>query len=170
MELNWKLILIQLANFLIFFLILLKLLYKPIKKVIQERKDKIQSDLDYAKRANEEAKSLLEQQKSLLKETQDKTETVIKTAMEQGKENAELIMKEAKEHATHLVDSARKDIEDWKKKTIVEIEKIIWDTSIDISKKIIRQQLAEERLKKDLNEEVVNLLEERLRLKNENHN
>lgn len=169
MEMNWQLIIIQLVNFLIFFLILFKLLYKPIKKILLERKEKIQADLDFAARSNEEAKRLVEEQKTLIKETQEKTESVLKNAVEQGKETAEHIVKEAKEHSALMMANARKDIEDWKKKTISEIEKLVWETSIEITGKIIKTQLEQEKLKKDLNSEVVGLLEEKLRLKDEKH-
>lgn len=69
-----RLLLAQVVNFLVLLLILKKFLYKPILKVLEERKNKIEESLVNAEKIQQE-----------LEETEVKREKVVNQAIEEGK-------------------------------------------------------------------------------------
>ena len=60
---DWRLLIAQLVNFSILVIILYKLLYKPVLKVLNDRKEKIEQGLKDAKSLGEELERTKELQK-----------------------------------------------------------------------------------------------------------
>lgn len=81
----------QIVNFLVLLFILQKLLYKPILKVLEERKRKIEESLSNAEKIQKE-----------LEETELKREKVISEAIDEGKK----IIAEATTNANQIIAEA----------------------------------------------------------------
>jgi F-type H+-transporting ATPase subunit b len=131
--LETKLFLFQLINFLIIVGILTKFLYKPIKKMLDERKGKIEQSLRDAEEARIALDSAGEERKKILnqaKKDADDLNASAKVSMQKFKEER---INEAKVSAQNIEEEARQ-------KAAVEFEnmnKQIGKMSVDISQKII---------------------------------
>ncbi|MDR0956474.1 MAG: F0F1 ATP synthase subunit B [Endomicrobium sp.] len=137
--LETKLFLFQLINFSIIVFILKKFLYKPLEKILDERKNKIEQSLrdsENAKialdNAGEEAKKIIATAKS----NADKLMVSIKVSNDETKEKAK---EEAKQCSEKILEDARC-------KALAEFEvvnKQIGKISIDISSKILSKILSD---------------------------
>ena len=76
MELDWTTFALEILNFLVLVWVLKRLLYRPVLKVIADRKAEIQNRLSDAERLREEAQSLREQYENRQAEWNREKDTV----------------------------------------------------------------------------------------------
>jgi F-type H+-transporting ATPase subunit b len=128
----------QIVNFLIIFLVLKKYMYKPVLKLLDERKRKIAKGL----KDSEEAALLLEQtvlkEEKILKEAQVKARDLI----EEAKKQSEQMLKNSEAETNKKIDKMLKDAR----------EQISYETSI-----------AEKRLETNISKLAVTYLEKSLK-------
>lgn len=136
-------ILISLANLLIIFLILKKLLFKPVKKTFAARSaqiDKIYGDANAAKADAEHSKELYEEKLLGAKEEAD---GILSSARERADRMSEEIVGEANAKAAAKVKRAEEEIAQEKKKAMSEIKNDISTLSVDIAEKLIGREIDE---------------------------
>lgn len=118
-----------------------KFLYKPIKKMMDERRKSIQDNIDSAKKEKEEAEySNLEAQKKLAKSS-DEANTVLQQAKMDAELQRSTILAHAKDDATKLIDDARLNFENEKKNFEKEQKEIIVNTALEAAAKLIEKNL-----------------------------
>lgn len=142
--LDIKLLLAQVVNFLMLLFVLKKFLYRPILKVLDERKKKIEDSLANAEKINKELIKLEEEKAKILKAAQ--TEAV-KLAAEEKKfaeEQKEKILEEAKKKATEEVAKgsvlAKQELEKAKKELREEVLRL---TEV-MTKKVLARGLSDQ--------------------------
>lgn len=131
----------QIINFLILFFLLSKFLYKPLLKMIDERKRKISEGLENSKKIKEEIEQL--EEKRL-----EKTEAVKKEATEiiQRAENAadklrRETLEKAKKDALAIRKQAMLDFEEEKKKMLADIKAQTAWLVLETTKGILKKSL-----------------------------
>ena len=92
----------QIVNFLILLLILRKLLYKPVLRILEERREKISESLRKAAEIDEQFQEAQEKRREIIKEASDQADLLIA----QSKIEAEKIHRDA-------INLARKDAEEF---------------------------------------------------------
>ncbi|MEO6133324.1 MAG: F0F1 ATP synthase subunit B [Saprospiraceae bacterium] len=135
------LLLWTLIIFLLFWGIVGKFAFKPIKDSLKKREDDIQSALDEAKRAKEEMAKLNTDNQRLLSEAREERAKLLREAKLTGDKLITDARDKAKEEANKIVIDARQEIENLKNKAIVEVKNQVGQMSIDIAEKLIRQQM-----------------------------
>ena len=134
-------IVISLLNLLILFLIVKKFLYKPVLKVLKERKDSVDAvyaEAENARAAAQEDRQVYEEKK---KNAEEEAEEILKRAGEIAKKNGESIVKEAKDEAAAIKEKAERDIAQEKVKAINEAKDEIAGLSLGIAEKIVGREL-----------------------------
>jgi F-type H+-transporting ATPase subunit b len=137
--LEGKLFLFQVVNFLIIVLILKKFLFNPLKKVLDERKRKIEQSLQDAQNAKVALENAGEEKKKILADAKvgaDKLMVSLKASAEEAKEKTLL---EARSRSQQIIEEA-------KNKASAEFEnmnKQIGKMSVDVSSKILSKVLSE---------------------------
>ena len=91
----WQ-ILASLANLVLLFLMVKKFLYKPVKKMLEQRQNAIQSDYDEAADAKEKALSAEKEYSEKLRGAKEEADGVIKAAVNIANEREKEILAEAK--------------------------------------------------------------------------
>ncbi|HBK02262.1 MAG TPA: ATP synthase F0 subunit B [Clostridiales bacterium] len=138
----WQ-ILISLANLAILFFIIKKFLYKPVKNVLEKRKNAVNEG--YA--AAEKAKSDAEETKKLWDEkitgANDKAKAIVDEAVKTAKKSGDKIVAEAKTEASNIVKKAEEDAADEKRKARAEMKDEIASISATISEKILSREINE---------------------------
>lgn len=104
-------LLAQTINFVIMVVLLTKLLYKPVLKVLDERKKKIEEGLSYT-----------EKMKKDMEKAQVKEEAMLKKAREQAKAIIDEAKRSAKSVEAELVADAHTEVENMKQRAKAEIE------------------------------------------------
>lgn len=130
-------------------------LFNPVRKMLQDRQDKIRGELEQAAadcKSAEESKALYE---AKLAEAGKEAETILEDARKRGKENEARIVAEAKEEAVKIIERARVEAELEKKKMTDEVKREMIAVASVMAAKIVQanidtnvqQQLIEETLK-----------------------
>ena len=82
---------ITVINILVLFFLMRAFLFKPVSKFIQDRKKKIQDDINRAEKDAWDAKKLLEQYESKLAQADADAETILRVAREHARAEADKI-------------------------------------------------------------------------------
>ena len=136
-HIDWKIIIAQAINFVIVFVVFYLLAYKPLKKLMQERSERIALGLDDAK-ANA----------TLLANTQKEYDTVLAKArieaheiFQEGKATAQAkqdeMIETAKKDVEHMIASGKKMLEAEKAKMVEEAKKEIVSLVVKATEKLL---------------------------------
>ncbi|CCQ94693.1 ATP synthase subunit b [[Clostridium] ultunense Esp] len=126
---------------LILFWGLSKLLYKPVSKILNERKEKIQNDIDGAKVLKEEAATLKSEYESKLLDARKETQEIIESGRKRGEEIKEDIIAEAKKEAENIVEKAKREIQAEREKALLDVKMQAGEMAVLIASKIIEKDV-----------------------------
>lgn len=125
----------------ILFLVLKKFLHKPVTKFLNDRKEKIQTDLDGAKVLKAEAESLKEDYEAKIDLARKESQEILEGARKRGDELRESIIAEAREDADDIVSNARKEINREREVALQNIKTQAAEIGVMIASKIIEEQV-----------------------------
>ncbi len=153
---NWMLLLAQIINFAILFVVLTKFLYKPILKMLADRKNRITEDLEKSKNLEIRIHEAESAQEEILASARHEGEKIIKQSEKNANEIKNAVIKEASSESEKIIRDAKKQIEDDRQKTIGELKKEIGSLvslSVekalgDVADKNIQNKLVEQAVKK----------------------
>lgn len=103
-------LLIQLANFIVLFIVLNAILFKPIRQVMQERELGISSAFGDAKAAQERMQNLLGEYNASLAEAKQKAMTAYNSLYQQGLDAQRDMVAAERTKAGDMLDKARAEI------------------------------------------------------------
>ena len=125
-DLDWQLLadscLMIIAIFFLF-LALSYFLFNPARKLLNSRKEKIQDELETAKKDMEDARSLKAQYESKLQDIDKEAESILSEARKKALNNENQIIAKAKEEAAAILARARTEAELEKQKMSDEVKK-----------------------------------------------
>lgn len=157
-DLDWQLIadscLMIIAVFVLF-LVMSYFLFNPARKMLNSRKEKIQNELETAKRDMEEAGRLKEEYENRLKNIDKEAEAILGEARRRGLKNEDQIVANAKEEAGRILDRAHVEAELEKQKISDEVKQEIISVASVMAGKVVaanidasvQEQLIDETLK-----------------------
>ncbi len=126
--------------FLILFVLLKKLAWKPILSAIHERERSIETALQSAENAKAEMARLTSQNEALLKQARAERDLILKEA----KDLKDKIVSEARNSAQiegeKLIEKAKLEIEGQKTAALAEVKNQVSTLSLQIAEKILRRQ------------------------------
>lgn len=119
------------------FMIMSYLLFNPVKDLLKKRQDKIQSDIDTAKKDKEDALSLKEQYEEKMKQVDKECEEILAQARKKALSNEAQIVAQAKEEAARIVNQARVEAELEKQKAADSVKKEIIEIASLMAGKVV---------------------------------
>jgi F-type H+-transporting ATPase subunit b len=128
--------------FILFWGIIGKFAFRPIKDALKKRNEDIQSALDEARNAREEMSRLQSDNQRLLNEAREERAKMLREAKEAGDKLISDARNKAKEEAQKIVADARLEIENQKHKAITEVKNQLGQISVGIAEKLVRHELA----------------------------
>lgn len=131
-------------NLLILYLILRKLLFKPVKKMIDSRQkeiDDMYSDAETSKANAAEMKAEYEQK---LEHANEESEEILKRAVRRAQLREEEILKEANVKAERTLERAQEQVELEKKRAINEVKDEVSEMAIGIASAVIERDIKEQ--------------------------
>lgn len=138
----WSIV-ISLLNLLILFLLVKKFLFKPIKKVFDDRKkevDKVYSEAEELKNEAEADRTFYLERKA---KADEEAEEIVRSATERAKKNGEEIVKDARAEADAAKKKAEREIEQEKLKAVNDAKNEIASISVEIAEKIVEREINE---------------------------
>ncbi len=131
----------QLINFLILLGLLTFFGYKPIRKMLDERSNRIKQSMEQAeatKREYEQAQVEVEKQ---ISKARDEGQSIIGKAAQGGERAKEEARQEARKEAQAIVERTRAEIERERDKIVDELRKEFVDTAILAAERVISETL-----------------------------
>jgi F-type H+-transporting ATPase subunit b len=144
------LIIWQLIVFVLLFILLAKLAWKPILSSLKEREASIQDALDTAEKARLEMSQLKSDNEKLLKEAREERDRILREAREASNRLKEEAQGEAKKSADRIVEDARAAINIEKQAALKEVRTQVALFSIEIAEKLMKKNLSDDKSQKDL--------------------
>ncbi len=127
--------------FLLFILILRKLAFKPLLKVIDERRDKIESDFKKAEDLAKEAEESKKRYETQLAEIEAQAREKMQESIDEGKRIATEIQTKAREDAEGLLDRAKKNAEIELANARKQLRKDVVELTLAATEKVLREQV-----------------------------
>lgn len=131
------------ANLLILFLLMKKFFFKPIKNILKQREDEVNSLYEKANSSNTEAEKLKNEYEKRLAEAKSEANEIVGSAVKNAKVRSDEIIGDAKKEAQGIMEKAEREIELEKNSCVNEIKTEISYLAVDIAKKVIEKDLKE---------------------------
>ena len=139
---NWKLLLIQAVNFGLLLAALSYFLYRPILKIIDERREKIAESVRVANAAAKKLEDAKGQSESMIGAAAKEAEELVATARTRADEKGSEMMKVAQGRSDALRAEAQQRAEEAKRQAIQESEREIARAAMLAAEKIMRKETA----------------------------
>ncbi len=139
----WQIV-VSLLNLVILFLIVKKFLYKPIKKTLKDREEKLEEKYTEADERLENAKNTEAELNEKLSEADKAAEQIVSDATVVAERRKAEITAEAQAEADNIVRLAHAEAELERKKAQGDIKTQIVDVSLALSEKLIEREIKEE--------------------------
>ena len=127
--------------FLLFWGIIGKFAFRPIKDALKKREDDIQDALDEAKKAREEIANMKSENAALLAEAREERTKILQEAKETRNATIAEAKNKAKEEANKIISNAKNEIENEKKAAILELKNQVGNLALEIAEKVIRKEM-----------------------------
>ncbi len=148
----------QLFGFLGLLFILIKFAWKPMLAALDERESSIENALKSAEIARNEMASLKAENEKLLADARLERDVILKKAQDASIKMIEEAKEDANKAGAQMIANAKAVIETEKKAALADIKSQVASLSLDITEKLLRKNLSEDKAQKELVEGFVNEL------------
>lgn len=149
------LIIWQTIVFVLLFLLLAKLAWKPIILSLNDRERTIQDALDTAEKARLEMSQLKSDNEKLLSEAREERDRILRQARDVSSKLREEGQLEAKRISDKIIDDARAAINLEKESALSDVKAQVAMFSLDIAEKLIKKNLSGDKAQRELVESYV---------------
>lgn len=136
----WQII-ISILNLLILYLILKKLLFKPVQAMLSKRQTAIDDRYAAAKKAQQEAEADKKLYKEKLDAADSEAEKIISDAKQRAQRKSDKMIQSAKSKADDIVDQAKVDAKLEMQRAQSDIKHEITEVSALISERILEREI-----------------------------
>ena len=132
------------CNLLILYLFLKKLLFKPVKNMIDSRQKEIDDMYSDAESSKAEAATLKAEYEEKIEHANEESEEILKKAIRKAQLREEEILAEANVKAQRTLERAEEQVELEKKRAINEVKNEVSDMAISIAAAVIERDVSED--------------------------
>ena len=151
---DWRLLIAQLINFLILVLILYKFLYKPVLKMLDGRKEKIEKGLRDAEQLGVELEKTKELQAAEIQKAKQEAREIIEEADKRAEAAGAETKLKTKAEVEKLISAAKSQIINEKEKMMSEIKKEAIELILLTAEKVVGKTI-DTKAQKNLIEETL---------------
>lgn len=137
-------LIINIINIIVLFVIVRGLAYKPVKKFLDARKERIAKELSDAAAAKQTAGEEALKYKELTEKSKAEGTEIINEAERTAKENAAEIIKTAKQSAAEITEKARETAKREHDAQLAAMKGDIADLAFDISRQVLSREVTDE--------------------------
>ena len=134
------------------FLVLSYNLFNPARKVLQGRTERIQSDIESAKKDKEDAEQLKKEYEAKLSDAENEVERILAEARKRALANEDKIVSDAKKEASAIIERANNEAELEKKRVKDEVKQEMISVATAMAGKIIDTSVQDELVEDTLKE------------------
>ena len=135
---------LTLINTGILFLVLWKLLFKRVNKMLELRQQEVTDTYSQADEAMKNAKELEADYTEKLSKAKEESADIVRNATKKAQTRSDEIVFAAKDEAAAIISKANADIEREKKRAVNEIKDEISDIAMMVAQKVVEKEINEE--------------------------
>ena len=136
------------VNLVVMYLILKKILFKPVMKIMEDRENSIKRQIDDADQLQKEAKNYKIKYQDKLSNAEQDGEVIIKNAKIKAQKECEELIDKTRKEVDNMMLKAKNEIEQDRLKMIKDIRKQVVELAILAASKIMKVNLNNETNKK----------------------
>ncbi len=131
-----------LINFVILLFLLRLFAYKPILKMLAERKQKIQDSLEEADKVRQEAEVQRAEFQGELEDARKTSQEAAARAAQETEKMREAILVEARQEAEQIREQAHQQVEVERQQAMSELQRQAVDLAVDLTRKVLGETVA----------------------------
>ena len=129
------------CNLLVLYFVLRKLLFKPVKNMIDSRQQEIDGMYSDAEKSREDADAMKADYEEKISHAQEESEEILKNAVRRAQLREEEILREANDKAARVMKRAEEQVEMEKKRATNEVKNEVSDMAIGIASAVIERDI-----------------------------
>lgn len=145
---NWGMLIAQMINFGILLVALSYLLYRPVMRVLDERRERVRQSMEHASTLERQVEEMEKQRKTRMKEMDDQAKEFIAQAKQQADGMKKEIVDGAKAEVDQMLEKGRKQLDDERRKLLTDLQKTVTTVSVQLAEKILEREFSEADQKK----------------------
>lgn len=149
-DIDVRLLIFQIINFGVLFLILRHFLFDPVSNFMQERSQGIEEKITEAEKREKEAIELKKEYEQKLREAKEKAQEIVEESKQRGKERKEEIVGDARAEADRRIKQAEEEIARAKQQAVQDFKDKMADHTTQMAR-----QLLEKSINRKLQEETI---------------
>lgn len=149
---DWQSIIAHLIALIILTVGLYLLLFKPVKRMVKERQEKVKKIEQENSDLNEEVKKMKSSTEVVLSEAKKQAAVIHENAVKVANQKADEIVADARREAKALIERTEREMEEERGKLQADIEKQITDVSVEVVEALLARKITPEDNKKLIEE------------------
>ena len=134
-------ILISFANLLVMFLILKRVLFKPVQKMFDTRKQQVEGIYAEANENRSAAASMKKEYETKMASAREEADGLVRSAVQTAQKRGDVIVAEASSQASHLKQKAEQEIAQEKRQMLLDVREEISDIAVSIASKVVEREI-----------------------------
>ena len=148
------------VSFALLFLLLKKYAFPPILEALEERENKIRTEISDAEKLRQEAQELKTDLEKELKNAHEKANTIVQMAGDESKKIQEKTIQETQAKVRQMQNDAEQEIQIAQNKLLNEIRGYTAALTIAATEKVLKKSLGDEDKKRLVDESIEDVLRE----------
>lgn len=129
------------CNLLVLYVVLRKILFKPVKNMVDSRQREIDDMYSDAEKLREDSAVMKADYEEKLGRAKEESEEILKNAVRRAQLREEEILREANEKAARVMKRAEEQVELEKKRAINEVKDEVSDMAIGIASAVLERDI-----------------------------
>ena len=134
-------LLFQFINFFVLVAILSKFAYKPLLKVLEDRRNKIASDLSDAAKAKETAEKMRADYEAQIRDARAEAQAIVDKAVKQADKEAQAQLEAIRDQIAREKQIAQAEIANEREASIREMRKEVVNLSMAVAEKLLKKNI-----------------------------
>lgn len=139
LHIDWTTLVFQIINFLVLVAILSRFLFRPVLRIIEQRRQEVQSRLDDAAREQAEGKLLKEQYEAGVASADKQRSELMEQAKKDAEREREKTIQDAEEYVKNRKEQAERHIDQETKRSLVDMRNQITQTALHLSDRMLSE-------------------------------
>ena len=138
---NTSLLFWEFVTFAILLFLLIRYVFPPIRKQIQDRQRAIEESIDEAERTRTEARELLAEYRRQIDEARGEARQILDESRKQGEAQRERAKREAREEADRIIERARNEIGRERESALRGVRQEVADMVVVASERVLKRSI-----------------------------
>ena len=132
---------IQFLSFAILLVVVFVFAYKPVKRILKKRADFVENEIKEARENNLTAQRSIDEAKEIVASSKVQASAIIQKAEQQGQEQYDALIAQAKDEVIMMKKDAEKDIERAKEEALQDIRNEMVKVALGASEEILKREV-----------------------------